>query len=537
MKKSILICGQAGQGIRLTSIILGRALVYAGYYVFIYRDYGSLIKGGHNFNIITFSDQPIYSHQNEFSAVVDLDDSSEQHQKGINKNTLVLKRSQAKLCLAQENLKDNSIQTNNILLGILFKSWGLPLDALLRATKKEISTAGPILTLMKAGYHCGQLKEQFDSLVARKRYFFDGTAGFTQGALISGVDTYLSYPMTPATGLLVELAARAKKYNLKVVQIEDEIAAINAALGASYAGAMSMVGTSGGGFALMTEALGLAGVAEIPLVIYLAQRIGPATGVPTYTAQGDLAFARFAGAGEFPRVLIAPGNPAEAISRTIEAFYLAYRYRLPVILLSDKHLGESHYSFDQIETTKVKPDRFIVSRPGKDYQSYHFSPDGVSPRAIPGQAATVRATSYEHDQFGLTTEDSLMVEKMNQKRWRKSKAAAQAIARWQPTRVWGRGSKLIIGWGSTWGAIQDSLAELPDYRFLQISYLAPFPKNSVLREIKKSKQVVLVENSVTGFLGDLIAMETGCLIDKRILKYDGRPFTSTEIVSKIKKLS
>ena len=537
MKKSILICGQAGQGMNTTSVLIGRALVNAGYYSFIYRDYGSLIKGGHNFNIISFSDKPIHSHQNEFAAVIDLDGSSEQHRSSISKKTLVLKRNDAKYCLGKAGIKESSVQVNNILLGLLFKNWGLPLNALKKAAEKEMSSPSEVIKTIKLGHDCGLIQEPLKTLNLRKRYFLDGTKGVAQGALASGLDIYLSYPMTPATGLLIELARKAKKHNLIVEQIEDEIGVINAALGASYTGSMAMVGTSGGGFALMSEALGLAGMAEIPLVIYLAQRIGPATGVPTHTAQGDLEFARFAGAGEFPRILIAPGHPGEAITRTMEAFYLAYRYRLPAIILSDKHLSESHYTLDEISYGKIQPDKNIISNPGKNYQSYALTTDGVSPRVVPGQNAVVRASSYEHDEWGLTTEDPVMIKKMNEKRWRKEKAAMRSIMRWQPAQVWGKGSRLLIGFGSTWGAIKDSLEDLPDYRFLQISYLAPFPKDIVLKEIDKSKDVILIENNVTGLLGHLIAMETGRLIEKKILKYDGRPFTSDEIVKQVKKLS
>ncbi len=530
MKKNVLICGQAGQGVNFTSLLLGRALKEAGFYVFIYRDYGSLIKGGHNFNVITFSDRPVNSHQNKFSAVVDLDSRSSQGHRFIEKGSLVLNQKSLDLCcLKRQGQGFNEV--NNILLGMLFKGWGLPFDFLKRATEKTIKKYRPVVKAMHRGYQCFSLKQKLKAGSKDDRFMLTGTEAVAIGAISSGLDVYLSYPMTPATGLLIELSNRAKKRKLLVAQLEDEVGLINTALGASYAGAMAMIGSSGGGFALMTEGLSLSGMAEIPLLIYFSQRTGPSTGVPTYTGQSDLAFARFAGHGEFPRVLVAPGSPPEALTRTIEAFYLAYKYRLPAILLSDKHLSQSYYTFDRISYPRIKPDRFVINNPKKDHPSY-----GHLGRSIPGQKAWARASSYEHDQFGFTVEDAESIKKMNEKRIKKMNQVEREVARWQPARVWGRGANLIIGSGSTQGAILDSLPALKNYRFLEISYLNPFPREMVKKEISRSKKVVLVENNLTGLLGSLLAMETGCLIKDKVRKYDGRPFTADEIVDEVKKL-
>lgn len=529
MKKSVLICGQAGQGINFTSVLLGRALRNAGYYVFVYRDYGSLIKGGHNFNVVTFADSPIYSHQNEFQAVIDLDGTSAEHRRSFSAKTIILSRKD----ISEKSL--SSFHENNYLLGALAKNWDLPPETMLEAVKKEVKPFGEAIRAVRQGYRQAKVIESIPLIPARSRYFFSGTRGVALGAVSAGMDVYLSYPMTPATDLLVDLAGRAKKHKMMVLQLEDEVGMANAALGASFAGAKVMAGTAGGGFALMSEALALSGIAEIPLVVYLAQRAGPSTGVPTHTGQGDLGLARFAGPGEFPRVLVAPGDPAEAWTRTMEAFHLAYRYRLPAILLTDKHLSESFYTLDEIDLPSLKTERFIVDRPGRDYQSYAFTASGVSPRAVPGQPAVVRASSYEHDAKGLTTEQASSIKKINEKRWRREKALAQTVARWNPIKVWGRGRNLIVGWGSTAGAIRDALAELPDHRFMQISYISPFPKKEVVREMEKSDKIILVENNVTGLLGQIVAMETGRLIESRILKYDGRPFTAEEIVDEIKR--
>ncbi len=537
MKKSVLICGQAGQGINFTSSLLGRTLRNAGCYVFVYRDYGSLIRGGHNFNVVIYSDQPVHSHQNKFDAVIDLDGSLSRHRSSLKRKALIFNEaSLAKFSGAEKSKSGDFNRVNNALLGMLVKSLGLPFDGLRRAAKREINSWAEAVRVMRRGYDFASVVDKNKILPGKKRYFLSGTNGAAMGALASGLDVYLSYPMTPATGLMIELARQAEQNGVLVSQLEDEVGIVNTALGASYGGAITMVGSSGGGFALMTEALSLSGMAEIPLVVYLAQRTGPSTGVPTYTSQGDLNFARFAGHGEFPRVLVAPGDPQETVSRTMEAFYLAYRYRLPVVLLTDKHLAESYYTLDKIEYPRINPDRFIVDKPGRDYRSYALTSSGVSLRAVPGQNAWVRASSYEHDQYGFTVEDEETIKKMNDKRLKKMKIVSQKIDGWQPAKVWGKGPNLIVGWGSTQGVIRDSLPELSGYRFLQISYISPFPKKFVEKEIAKSKKVVLVENNATGLLGQLIAMETGQLTKNKVLKYDGRPFTADDIVAEVKKI-
>jgi 2-oxoglutarate ferredoxin oxidoreductase subunit alpha len=342
--------------------------------------------------------------------------------------------------------------------------------------------------------------------------------------------------MTPATPVLHFLAKKQDEHDFITIQTENEIGVVNNAMGSSFAGAKTMVGTSGGGFALMSETFSLAGISEIPLVAYLAQRTGPASGVPTYTAQADLKMAVNAGHGEFLRVVVAPGDAQEAILRTEEAFYLSLKYRTLVVLLADKHVAESDYSFDELKSSDLDNQRFIIKNPSDDYKSYEITEDGNSPRAVPGQGPVVRASSYEHDEHGYTTEDPEMTTKMNDKRKKKEQLIEkEVLEKLNPVSVYGKGKNLIIGWGSTKGAILDSLSELDDYRFLQISYISPFPKKRVIEEIEKSDNVVLVENNATGLLGDIIAEQTGHMIEKKILKYDARPFVSSDIINQINK--
>jgi len=546
MEKLILIGGQAGQGTDRTSLLMAKALTALGYYVFTYRDYPSVIKGSHNFSVLKISDQPVYSHENFYDVIIALDQKTiELHQKELRKRGFILGEKGLKAAnliavdvhSVLEKLQASKVVGNNVLLGSLFKTLGLPLPALFKVFEKEFGKKADLLKkAAQEGYLAVKQKEKLVVPQKKARYFLTGSQAVASGAIAAGLDVYLGYPMTPATPVLHLLAAQQDKEKIGVFQPENEIAVINAALGASFAGAMAMVGTSGGGFALMAEAMSLTGISEIPLVVYLAQRPAPGTGVPTYTSQGDLKFAVNVGHGEFPRVVVAPGDSQEAILRTIEAFYLAYKYQVLTILLADKHLAESGMTFDELKKPKVKPSRFIVKNPSLDYKRYLLTKNGVSPRAVPGQGPIVRATSYEHDEYGLTNEMPEWAMKMNEKRWKKLELLKKEINQLNPVNLYGRGKNLIVGWGSTKGAILDALRELKDFRFMQIAYIRPFPTERVKKEIANSQKVILIENNVTGLLGQIIREQTGQLIERKLLKYDARPFTSQEVVRGVKKI-
>ncbi len=545
MEKLILIGGEAGQGTSRTSTLLGKILSGMGYYVFNYRDYPSLIRGGHNFNVLKISDKPVYSHENSYDVIVALDQKTiDKHERGLNKGGFVLASKELKskrlvgvdIKSMLKKLGVPPIFGNNILLGALFKTLGLPLPDLLKSLKEEFpKKADAIEKAVKEGHSAVKEKMKLSKPKQGKKYFLTGNEAVSAGAISAGLDIYLGYPMTPATPVLHFLASKQLKHNITVVQPENEIAVVNASLGANYAGAMSMVGTSGGGFALMVEALSLQGMSEVPLVVYLASRPAPSTGVPTYTGQGDLKFAVNAGHGEFPRVVVAPGDAKESFYRTMEALYLAYKYRVLSIILADKHLGESNYTFDSFDAPSVKPERSII-KPSANYKSYAITNTGVSPRAVPGEGPFVLASSYEHDDYGHTIEGPEWTVKMNDKRLKKKKYLGQEVSKLQPISVYGNGKNLIVSWGSTKGAIIDALNELKDFRFMQISYIVPFPAAKVKKEIEKSKDVVLVENNATGLLGQIITEQTGHFIDKKLLKYDARPFTCRDVVDGIKRV-
>lgn len=505
MEKIILIGGGAGLGSNVTSHLIGKIFCSLGYYVFNYRDYPSLIKGGHNFNVLKISDKPVYSHERRYDFILALDKKTvDIHRKSLKRGGIVFGSKETEPIVRK--LQGPQILANDVLIGLLFKHFGVDLSVVLAAAERIFGKNDLIGKAIEEGYGLLQTKERLRKIGGAK-YFISGNEAIGLGGIAAGMDIYLAYPMTPATPVLHFLAKRQLENNILVFQPENEIAVVNAALGASFTGAKVMVGTSGGGFALMTEAVSLSGMAELPLVIYLSQRTAPSTGVPTYTAQSDLKFALNAGHGEFARIVSAPGDAREAIARTQEAFYLTCKHRTPAIVLGDKHLGESNYTFDQLKSSRLK----AVSHP------------------------VGRASSYEHNREGHTVEDAAGVARAQERRLKKMSLIAKDVKKLNPVSLFGRGKNLLIGHGSTKGAVLDALPQLKGFRFLQISYLSPFPKEEAAREIKKSQKVVLVENSATGLLADVIAEQTGFLIKDRVLRYDGRPFVPEDIIKAIKK--
>ncbi|MBR9689823.1 MAG: hypothetical protein GOV01_02935 [Candidatus Altiarchaeota archaeon] len=539
MEFQITIAGEAGQGIARSADLISRDFVSRGLYVFNYRDYGSLIRGGENFNLLRISNKPVYSNNWKSDFALVFGRFSGHHLKKLNMGgtsigTLPGVKTSFNTHDMLKKIGAPSISANSILLGALYKAMDQPLNNLMTQMNVFGKHAGINKKAAQLGYdqYGGQVKPISFSKGKGPRYFVSGSEAVAYGAVSSGLDLYLAYPMTPATPVL-HLLANLKNQDIRAVQLENEIGVINAALGAGYAGATTMIGTSGGGYALMGEALSLQGMSEIPLVVYMAMRPGPATGIPTYTGQGDMKFVVNGGHGDYSKVVIAPGDPLEAFERTTEAFYLSQKYRVLNVILSDKHLAESNYTFDKKPVVKVKPQRFLT-KPGKNFKSYKVTADGVSPRAAAG-TSLVRATSYEHDEFGYTTEDRGIANTMIEKRLRKARTLEKAVSKLSPVKTYGTGDNLVISWGSTKGAILDAIKEVKGTKFLQIVYLKPFPSSRVKTLIEKSKNVVIVENSATGQIADLIAENTGHSASKKILKYDGRPFGQKELVAKLRR--
>jgi len=487
MKYNILFGGKAGQGTNILTHILAESLAEEGYYVFYYRDYQSLIRGGHGFNVLTFSDEPVHSHESKYDIIVALDDKTiEKHKKNLKKNGVII----------------DGKHENMFFAGMMYKSLGLSfnlLDKRLKLLKKRYEEN---LKEAKAGYECIQESFVVNKVKKKKRTFSSGSIALAEGAIKSGIDNYFAYPMTPSTAVLGELAQRQKENNILVLELENEIAVANAGAGSAITGAKTMIGTSGGGFALMTEALSMCGIAEIPLIFYLAQRAGPASGVATYNAQGDLHMARHSGHGEFPRLVFAPGDPVETQELISQMFYLTQKFKVPGIFMSDKHLAESFY------TTEHTP---IITKSNK-------------------MTTFGRYNSYEKDpKTGSGTEDAKIVKKNVEERKKRWNEMRKACRKFEGYKIYGKknSKNAIVFWGSTKGAIIDAIKG-KDVCAIQILYIEPFPQG-VEKLLKSKKNIVAVENNSTGQLCDVIRENTGILIKDKILRYDARPFLSDEL--------
>ena len=500
MRFNVLIGGEAGQGPNILAHTLGRALVRRGLYVFYSRDYESVIRGGHNFNVLTFSNEKVYSNDSKIDVLVALNEES--------------------IGMHKKNLKENAIiisgkGQNMYFAGKLFKIFGIGFDFLDDELKVLEKRYEENLKEARKGYDDIETKFElgYSKSVLSKdtRFFRNGSMGVAEGAINAGLDIYYAYPMTPATLVMGELAEVQLEYKHIVVELENELAVANAGIGSAITGAKTMIGTSGGGFDLMSEALSLTGIAGVPLVFYLAQRPGPATGVATYQAQGDLNIARHSGHGEFPRVVVAPGDAKEAEELTTEAFYFSQIFGIPSIILGDKHIAESFY------TTEGKPNLTISEK----------------------LTSFGRYNSYEKDEIGSATQNPEIVNKNVQDRRRRAREIVEEAKKFEQYKVHGNAesNNVIIGWGSTKGAILDSIeCEGIDAKFIQILYVDPFPSEDLWRELI-GKNLILVENNSTCQLGQLLKEKTGFNVPlkNRILRYDGRPFLRDELEIEIKK--
>ena len=371
--------------------------------------------------------------------------------------------------------------------------------------------------------------------VGRKKLLISGNDAIGLGAVLSGCKFYSAYPMTPSTGIFNFIAGKAIEHGIVVEQAEDEIAAINMAIGASFGGVRAMTASSGGGFALMVEGLSLAGMTETPIVIGLAQRPGPATGLPTRTEQGELLFALHAGHGEFPRVIFAPGTPEQAVHLTNKAFDLAEKYQIPAFVLTDQYLADASWSYDTLDLAQIRNVDYRVRgeafRALPAYKRHAFTESGISPFGVPGDAAHLVVTdSDEHDEEGHIIEDGETRRRMVEKRLlRKLPLISAEIS---PPLLYGtdKPEVVIAGWGSTYGVMKEAVDELSarNIAMLHFSELYPFPANDrfdYLALLDKAKLTICVENNALGKFASLMRSETGYLFGAHVLRYDGRPWT------------
>jgi len=578
---TIRIGGAAGDGVESSGAGLCQALARGGLHVFGLPDYYSRIRGGHNFFSIRVSDQPLYSHQEPVHLLLALtEETIPRHRDKIVEGGAIVYDSSR---IANQRISESAnrrtakgdiqflpvplsdvakekagteLARNTMGLGVAAGLTGFdlaPMESVIRQNfaRKGQAVVDGNLAVVEAGYQEGRKHAaDFPFKMERNpdappRMVLNGTDAFSLGALAGGCRFVAGYPMTPGSLALHWFAARAAKYGVAIKHTEDEIAAINMAIGAAHMGARALVPTSGGGFALMVEALGLAGITETPVVIYNAQRPGPSTGLPTRQEQGDLLFMLYASQGEFPRFLLAPGTHEECFVAGWRVFNLAEKYQTPALVLSDHYLAVAirTLELDAFDFEAVVMDRGeLLSEAELDgldgeYLRYRVTSSGVSPRAVPGHPKAVYvAAGNEHDESGAITEEPEMRTAQVEKRQGKLVGMAGEMSgplRYGPPEA----EVTFVSWGSTYGPLREAVDRLNMEKtgranMLHFVDLWPFPTEAVTAALESARRVVSIEVNATAQLATLIRSQTGREMDGTILKYDGHAFAPDYIVSR-----
>lgn len=544
---SIIIGGKAGFGIDKASSIIGRILNSLGWRIYIYRDYPSLIRGGHTFSIIRISKNRISTHRQKIDLMLALNQDTFNFHKDklADKAIVVYDVGSVKL----EGLNSNAdtigipldniikeeaavdIMRNTCIIASFARASSIAWDILENVLRKEITRDLELnLKVAKRGYDQAREIIKIEALQQPSLPIVTGNQAVGLGLVKAGLKDYIAYPMTPSSPILHFLAEQAQEFNLKVIHPESEIAVILMALGFAYAGEKAAVGTSGGGFCLMTEGLSLSGTAELPVVIVLGQRPGPSTGLPTYSAQTELNFALSAGQGEFPRLVVAPGDAEEAYYWSAVSMNMAWKYQLPAIILTDKNIGEGVFNIDTTLIPEINEEQASVWDGKPPYKRYADTSNGVSALAFaPEQGAVIKINSYEHDESGITTEDPSQTKLMQEKRLRKGTGLAKDLENYRTVNVYGppNASSAVLCWGSNKGVCAELALKL-DLKVIQPVVLWPFPLKQLHNSLVGVKKLVCVENNATGQLAGLMHTH-GFMVDEKILKYDGRPFSLDEL--------
>ena len=557
---SIVLCGEAGQGIQTVEHILTRMLKLSGYHVFSTQEVMSRIRGGSNSTLIRVSSRRVASFVDRIDLLIPFSPGAVKHVGNrVSPETILLGE---KKIYGNEYLGTRAIDvplsevasqvgspiySNTVAVGLLSGLLNVDpgiLQDYLRGhfSGKDQETINKNLEAAKRGYafghdllENGKIRIEIQkSYKIRDEIILDGNEALALGAISGGCNFVPFYPMSPSTGVAVFLAQHARELGILVEQVEDEISAINMVIGAWYAGARAMASTSGGGFALMVEGLSLAGMVESPAVIHIGQRPAPATGLPTRTEQGDLLFALYAGHGEFPRVIFAPGTIEDAFYLAQRAFTLADKYQVPVFILTDQYLLESHYNFPTLDPLLIKLEKHFV-KTNTEYKRYLFTESGISPRGIPsfGEGVVV-LDSDEHNEEGHITENLDIRTKMVDKRLRKLEQLQGEIL---PPELIGpkKYETLVIAWGSNYHVVIEAMHKLEKegVAFLHFNQVYPLHPETA-SYLQRAQTTVIIENNATAQFEKLIELHTGRKIDKKILKYNGAPFSVEEIERNLK---
>src|SRR5665648_731731 len=593
---SWMMGGEAGVGIMAADMVFSKTCARGGLHIFSTVDYPSLIRGGHNVCHVQVDMKKVYSHAQQVDVLVALNrETIDLHLGALSENAAIIYDGE-KIELSHEELSRRDIFLCNVPIGSIIKTLSLPgitantvalgasfalikydlpiLEGVLRDTYqgKGESIVESNIKAANAGFD--YVLKNYDNTfthsispvrysgkardtLPEKRMVITGNDAIAMAAIRAGLKFYAAYPMTPASSILHFLAAYEQRFGYIVKQTEDEIAAMNMVIGAAYAGVRAMTGTSGGGFSLMSEALGLAAITETPIVAVWAQRPGPSTGFATWTEQSDLRFALSASQGDFQRIVLAPGDVSECFYETIRAFNLAEKYQVPVIIMTDKYLAESYESVDMFDISSIRIDRGDIIAPTDEneavqnsyFKRFALTDSGISPRAFPGgNAGLVRVESSEHDEYGDYSESEDLRQVMMDKRFAKfdgvlSDLGADAIKIIDEGMGEDAGNRkivTIISWGSIKGPIKEASKLLANdgilVRHAHVLYINPFDAKKMERIIRSAETTILVENNKGAQLGGVIKEKTGLDVDHTLLKYTGREFYPEEIYRKIKEI-
>jgi len=543
---NIVIGGGAGQGLATIGQLVSKAAVRAGYHLLVNQDYMSRIRGGHNTFALRIGPDPVDAPTDDIDILVALDKNTvDQHKDELTERGIVIAGSDIDtgdlkaLKIPFKELASKPLFYNIVALGVLGSTVcqdSSILEELVAQTftKKGAEIVNANIEVLKKAYQW--VKDQnfdFTCIAPAKektatKLMLNGNESIAMGALAAGCNFVSFYPMTPGTSVATALINKGRKLGLQYEQVEDEIAAMNMVIGASCTGARAMVTTSGGGFALMVEGISLAGVSETPIVSVIAQRPGPATGMATRTEQADLNLVLYAGHGEFPRAIFAPGTVEECFYLTHRAFDLAEKYQTPMFILTDQYLADSFRDVEMFDLdTLPEPAKPMLKPTEVPYLRYKLTDDGVSPRLVPGfSESLVRADSHEH------AEDSHITESGVNRIQQNSKRIVKGCGLWQdvigPDYYGEEGADVVLMcWGSSLGACLEAadLMEGKSVGVLHFKQVYPLREEQFMDYLEKAGDVVAVEGNATGQFAKLVAQETGFAASSYILRFDGRPLT------------
>jgi len=580
-KVNFKIGGPAGTGVATVGALFAKCLQRTGLEAFGTNDYPSLIKGGHNTYAVRAGPDKVHSLMGKVDILIALDKKTiELHSNELSDGAAIIYDS-GKIKGAEELVKPGKIKLigvpltelavkaggaimfNTVALGASMGLMHLDFAILEKLVSKMWRRKGQRIVdeniaAAKAGYEFskdavnGTFKIKIEQIQRdRKKMLINGNEASVIGAVKAGCKFVAEYPMSPSSSVLHLMAGHERDFGVIVKQTEDELAAANMIAGAGFAGARAMTATSGGGFSLMAEALGMMGLSETPCVIFEVQRCGPSTGLPTYTEQADLNFVLHASQGEFPRVVIAPGDQTDCFKEAVNAFNISELVQTPVVVLLDKYLAESSMTVEDFREIKTKVDRGKLMtdeqmQKQKNFKRHSLTNDGISPRCLPGQENGMHVcSSYEHDETGFSSEEPGMRINQIDKRAKKLSAIPDEII--APT-FYGedesKGQILLVCWGSTKGPMLEALKVLEERgikaRMMHICYASPFPSKPVLLALNKflesKKKTIIFEGNSEAQMRGLILQKTGYYIENTRLRYDGRPFTPEEIVSHVEKM-